>query len=409
MNNIQEQTEKYCTGCGSCVYICPVNAIKYEINKNGFFEAYVDSDKCVNCGKCQRVCSRFLKDEGKSIKNGELIAAKTKKEDILKTTTSGGIAYEIAKYGLQNGYKIFGTIYDYRKNMAKAIIIDNMEELDKTKGSKYVQSKTDSAIKQLMEDCKKNKTAKYMIFGMPCQIAGISNLIKFEKIENKILKVDLFCHGVPSYLIWNKYLNQVKKNFNLKQIQECNFRSKYYGWHQYCIELIDNTGNRVYLHDGKSEFYKLFFDSILLNKSCYDCAFRKDTTYADIRLGDYWGNKYYNNQTGISAVVINTKEGQKLIKDISKNIEILDKGGLKEFLNYQSTESYSNENFNLDFWKNGEIENKSLKEIIREYRKNLNFKEKLKVYVKSIMGEISPKCKYNVKKIYYNLKNKRRI
>ena len=407
MNNIQGQTEKYCTGCGACVYICPVDAIKYGINKNGFYEAYVDHDKCINCGKCQKVCIKFKKNQGKNIKNGELIAARTKNEYILKTTTSGGIAYEIAKYGIENGYKIFGTIYDYEQNIAKAVIVDNMEELDKTKGSKYIQSKTDTAIKQLVEDCKANKTAKYIVFGTPCQIAGISNLLKLEKIENEILKIDLFCHGVPSYVIWKKYLRNVKEKYNLAKLQECNFRSKYYGWHQFCIQLTDEKAKTIYLNGETSEFYKLFFNNILLNKSCYNCKTRKDESYADIRLGDYWGKKYYNNQEGISAVLINTEKGKEIIKNISKDIKVIGNGNLNEFLKNQSVGKYLNENINIKLLRKAEFRDENLKEIIKKYKKEITYKQKIKIDLKSLMGKISPKCKYNFKKIYYNIKNRR--
>ena len=39
-----------CTGCGLCVDICPVNAIKVENEKA------VISDECVGCGACVGQC-----------------------------------------------------------------------------------------------------------------------------------------------------------------------------------------------------------------------------------------------------------------------------------------------------------------------------------------------------------------
>ena len=40
-----------CTGCGSCVDICPVEAITLENDK-----AKVDEDTCVDCGTCVDEC-----------------------------------------------------------------------------------------------------------------------------------------------------------------------------------------------------------------------------------------------------------------------------------------------------------------------------------------------------------------
>ena len=40
-----------CTGCGACVDVCPVDAIKIENGKA------VINDDCVDCGACISQCS----------------------------------------------------------------------------------------------------------------------------------------------------------------------------------------------------------------------------------------------------------------------------------------------------------------------------------------------------------------
>ena len=44
------ESEK-CTGCGACVRVCPVGAIKIEEGKA------VISDECMGCGACIDACS----------------------------------------------------------------------------------------------------------------------------------------------------------------------------------------------------------------------------------------------------------------------------------------------------------------------------------------------------------------
>ncbi|MDP8257847.1 MAG: 4Fe-4S binding protein [Candidatus Aadella gelida] len=39
-----------CTGCGACVSVCPVDAIKIENGKA------VISEECVDCGECVTQC-----------------------------------------------------------------------------------------------------------------------------------------------------------------------------------------------------------------------------------------------------------------------------------------------------------------------------------------------------------------
>ena len=43
--------EEKCTGCGSCVEVCPVDALKLENDK-----AKVDGDTCIDCGTCVDEC-----------------------------------------------------------------------------------------------------------------------------------------------------------------------------------------------------------------------------------------------------------------------------------------------------------------------------------------------------------------
>jgi len=42
--------KKKCTGCGVCIEVCPVNAIKLQKDKA------VISDECVECGACVNEC-----------------------------------------------------------------------------------------------------------------------------------------------------------------------------------------------------------------------------------------------------------------------------------------------------------------------------------------------------------------
>lgn len=46
-----------CVGCGTCVELCPNNAI--PISLIGFISsvAKIDENKCDGCGKCVQVCS----------------------------------------------------------------------------------------------------------------------------------------------------------------------------------------------------------------------------------------------------------------------------------------------------------------------------------------------------------------
>lgn len=52
------QIGKECVACGTCVRVCPKEAIQIKWG----ISAHVDEDKCVGCGKCAKVCPAAVID-----------------------------------------------------------------------------------------------------------------------------------------------------------------------------------------------------------------------------------------------------------------------------------------------------------------------------------------------------------
>lgn len=46
-----------CCGCGACYAICPVNAIRMEEDEEGFLYPHVNSNVCIKCFRCLKVCA----------------------------------------------------------------------------------------------------------------------------------------------------------------------------------------------------------------------------------------------------------------------------------------------------------------------------------------------------------------
>jgi len=240
-----------------------------------------------------------------------------KNEKTLKACSSGGIGYEIGKLFIEKGYKVCGVKYNYDQHRAEHFIADNIEDLELTKGLKYIQSYTVEGFKNL------NSNDKWVVFGTPCQIDSIRRWIKYKKIEENYILIDIFCHGTPSYLLWEKYLKYQSKKHKIKNFTDITFRDKKFGWHDMTISLSDGfkrISNRFRKFDL---FYSFFLSNICLNSCCYkNCKFKNTNSSADIRLGDLWGKKYQNNIKGVSGVITYNNKGEQIIKELKNSCVI---------------------------------------------------------------------------------------
>ena len=200
----------FCRGCGACYLICTHGAIQIKENNMGFFQAYINEEMCTSCGACKLICEQSKKGMFE-LKDAEHYVGVSKNKVILNKSSSGGIGYVFAKSIICHGGISCGVIYNYEHDRAEHILCKNINDAQKTQGSKYLQSYCihgfDLALKQ------KEKT---IVFGTPCQIAGFRNIINYKKLDNFLL-VDIFCHGVPSTKIWRNHINSIRKNYNTKR------------------------------------------------------------------------------------------------------------------------------------------------------------------------------------------------
>lgn len=293
-----------CTGCGGCVAVCPSKCLQLQLNKDGFYRPVLSNHQsCINCNLCEKICPQNIFVDEKEPK--ACYACISKDNDVLKTTSSGGLCYELAKNAIEKGKRVCACVYDYSTHVAKHVVIDKVEDLEGTKGSKYIQSDTCPAFSNLFTG------DKWVVIGSPCQIAAIDHIARMMKCRNNFILVDFFCHGTPSMNLWMKYL----KEHDMQSISHIGFRSKRYGWHTFSLDI--HHKQFVESDYKKNNFYKLFFNHTCLNEACYVCHFKALHSCADIRVGDFWGEKYQDNKTGVSSCLVFTENGQNIISELS--------------------------------------------------------------------------------------------
>ena len=385
-----------CTGCGMCACVCNVDAIKIIKDEAGFYRPEINADLCTGCSLCIKVCYRF--DDKISVEEREeheSYSAVNKNDAELQSASSGAVSIELMRECLNRGYYVVGVAYDYSLNRAVTRIAKTENELEQFKGSKYFQSYTVDAFKEIVRD---KSGQKYAVFGTPCQIYALSKVSDLKAESDKYILVDIFCHGCPSLNLWDKYLEDVKAENDADKFDHINFRSKSHGWHEFCFDFFKGTQKITSSKYGNS-FYELFFGMDLMNEACYDCISRRTILNADIRIGDFWGKRFNSDLKGVSAVVLGSERGRKLFLNVASKFNI-EQADFNEIIRAQSYKSIhlcdSDRREKVFALLNGEDD---IKAVVKKRRKMLSVKTNIKRELKSLLKHLPPA-------VYSKLRNK---
>lgn len=316
MDNIVDVVNyKKCTGCGACANLCPQGAISIKKNKRGFLVPVVNKSKCIDCGLCNKACPMINEIPKISQYSIPMVyAGWNKDEKIRMNSSSGGVFSVLADFILDKKGYICGASFD-KKNKLKHIIISNRRDLYKLRGSKYIQSEIKNVLKRVKKLLEKDKWVLFS--GTPCQVAGLKSFLK-KDYEN-LIAVDLVCHGVPSPLVFERYLKEIEIE-NKTNINKIEFRDKSTGWRSYSFKMSNKKEDLVNdIHDN-NVFFKGFLNNLYLNSICTNCSFAKFPRYSDITLGDYWGiwdyKKELDDDKGTSLIVVNNNKGNLIFNQI---------------------------------------------------------------------------------------------
>ncbi len=304
--------ESACYGCRACAQICPVNAIEMHADREGFLFPEIDTDKCIGCDLCEKTCpTQNSVINPLFYKTPENVDAAWEKNltDRLNST-SGGVFYAIAYKWIADGGVAYGAAFDDHL-VIKHIRVSQLEELKRLRGSKYVQSDVTNTYVHVRTDLRHG--LKVLYSGTPCQIAGLRAFLK--KDYEKLLTIDLVCHGVPSPLMFREHLNYQRHRYG-KAIVCYQFRSKKLsGWRSY-IKYIFEGGNSKSFFWGGDFFAYCFYRAFYNRKSCFQCGFSRSSRVGDITLSDFWNaeNKYGSlrkvRKYGFNMVMCNTSKGR---------------------------------------------------------------------------------------------------
>lgn len=314
-----------CFGCGACASVCNKGCITMGCDKEGFLYPQVNIDVCVECGRCERICPTLHLAESET--PIAYLAARTKDNEILRDSSSGGLFYELSKPVITNG----GVVWGARFNERCEVLHDDARTLDELKplmGSKYVQSDVRHVYNEIKKDLDFGR--EVLFSGSPCQIVALKNYL--QKQYDNLYTVDVACHGVPSPLVWQEYLQTLAQG---KRIDQVRFREKTPGWESYsvCYTIGGQTKRNLRVNDP---YMCGYLEGLYTRPVCYHCPIKPNHYASDLSIADFWGidcvDSTMSDDRGTSLVAVRTKKGEKLLS--RANVE------KKEYL-YHQIEAYN--------------------------------------------------------------------
>ena len=316
MKTIAELELDLCTGCAACAQCCHKGCIKMQRDVEGFLRPVICQDGCVQCGLCYSTCPVINPRSGSS--TPVACAAKCTDEDVRANSSSGGVFTLLAEYVLDAGGVVFGAGFDETFDVVH-MAVETKENLGRLRSSKYVQSSIGTTFQQAKQYLDSGRMVYFS--GTPCQIEGLLSFL--GQPYEKLITQDLICHGAPSPMAWQRYLQEVQKKYRAN-IEKINFRCKKLGWHKYGVQIeFSNDKQQLNAHDA--DFYmRSFLADLCLRPSCYLCAFKDMSRACDITLADFWGIQNYlpemDDNRGVSLVICHTPKAQKLLEKIQHRL-----------------------------------------------------------------------------------------
>jgi coenzyme F420-reducing hydrogenase beta subunit len=278
--------------------------------EEGFDYPVANPDICIGCGKCESVCPVLNPADPSE----SLSAYAVRCDGYVRNSSSGGVFPALAKAVINEGGVVFGAVMEPDMTVGHAEA-QSMEEVERMRGSKYVQSDLYSVFFDVREYLKAGR--KVLFTGTPCQVAGLNGYLGGN--NDNLVTVDIACHGVPGPGLWEMYVKALGKRAGA-DVKDADFRDKSRGWRHYVFKTTYASGSAVCVTAADDPYMALFMQDMTLRPSCYSCPAKGGRSHSDLTLADLWSVAKavpeMNDDKGVSGVLVNTEKGRRLFERI---------------------------------------------------------------------------------------------
>lgn len=309
-----------CTGCGACAFICPKSCIQMKEDSIGIIYPEIDSTNCINCKRCQKVCPILNPIQGHMPQKA--YAAWSSDAEERRTSASGGIAAEVYKEAVRNGYSAAGAIQNDDFSVTFDLVARE-DELSPFKNSKYVFSTAYDLFPKLKEALTIHQ--KVVVIGLPCQIAAIRKIFGNTP---ELLLMDVVCHGTTPFKYLKQHISRLETESG-QVAKKMSFRDPEVHTYTYTFTLYNSAGHCFYAKrtkDGDAYQYG-YHRSVSYRENCYHCQFAQEKRISDITLSDYNGLGKLApcsfTAQKVSSVLVHTEKGQEFLEQLIRNGKIV--------------------------------------------------------------------------------------
>lgn len=309
MKSVHLATDQTCTGCMAYADYYSTHALTPVVKADGHCYVSYESDRCILCHKCEKVCPVVNKKPygNLSLKASTPYAAFSRDKQFKEKAGSGGIFAAIAAYILSKGGVVCGA--ELQTDHVKHICIEKLEEIIRLQGSKYMQSDTSGIYQQVKTYLDHGRIVLFS--GVGCQVAALLSFLGNHPHIDRLYTIDLICGGVPSSLLVKRFLSD--SPLHPRGINR--FREG----EKYLFSYTDSNNEVVVLPPQERALPLYGYTSGLTHRfCCNDCLFTGSHRLSSATIGDFWNDP--SKKLHRSVIICHNAKGLEILEnaDIEK-------------------------------------------------------------------------------------------
>jgi coenzyme F420 hydrogenase subunit beta len=311
-----------CTRSGTCVGICPENAISLDAD----YYPVLSESSCTECGRCGTVCpggavsfeklNELTFGDGKAARDfdGRVDSVyvghsthTTMREGGAGGGVITGLLFDLLHYGDVDGC-VVTRMRDDQPWLGEAFVARSEADLLKSQGSRYTIIPLNQIIRQI-----KSETGRFAVAALPCHIHGL----RLAMAEDEILRsriaaiIGLFCGGALETFVVPELL--ATKNIDRRAISDFQFRGGEWPGRMRAV-MKDGEIRDLHYSNYKDGAYN-YLIGLYLPIRCQTCI-DGSSEYSDLSVSDAWTRDERGEYkfASRSRILVRTEVGRELLE-----------------------------------------------------------------------------------------------